>query len=61
MITVSITNLPQVYSDAVNTMISRYNSLGLQITFQRAAAGTTGNINVVCFNETASGEFITLG
>ena len=61
VITVSITNLPQVYSDAVNTMISRYNSLGLQITFQRAAAGTTGNINVVGFNEAASGGFITLG
>lgn len=61
VITVSITNLPQVYSDAVNTMISRYNSLGLQITFQRAAAGTTGNINVVGFNEAPSGGFITLG
>lgn len=61
VITVSITNLPQVYSDAVNTMISRYNSLGLRITFQRAAAGTTGNINVVGFNEAPSGGFITLG
>jgi len=61
VITVSVTNLPQVYSDAVNTMISRYNSLGLRITFQRAAAGTTGNINVVGFNEAASGGFITLG
>lgn len=61
VITVSVTNLPQVYSDAVNTMISRYNSLGLRITFQRAAAGTTGNINVVGFNEAPSGGFITLG
>ncbi|MBO9672296.1 MAG: hypothetical protein J7577_02555 [Sphingobacteriaceae bacterium] len=61
VITVSVTNLPQVYSDAVNTMISRYNSLGLRITFQRAAAGTTGNINVVGFNEGPSGGFITLG
>lgn len=61
VITVSVTNLPQVYSDAVNTMISRYNSLGLRITFQRASAGTTGNINVVGFNEAPSGGFITLG
>lgn len=61
VITVSVTNLPQVYSDAVNTMISRYNSLGLRITFRRANAGTTGNINVVGFNEGPSGGFITLG
>ncbi|NTE02017.1 protease [Agrobacterium tumefaciens] len=61
VITVSVTNLPTVYSDAVNTMISRYNSLGLRITFQRANAGTTGNINVVGFNEGPSGGFITLG
>ncbi len=61
VITVSVTNLPQVYSDAVNTMISRYNSLGLRITFQRAATGATGNIDVVGFNEGPSGGFITLG
>jgi hypothetical protein len=61
VITVSVTNLPQVYSDAVNTMISRYNSLGLRITFRRANTGTTGNINVVGFNEAPSGGFITLG
>jgi len=61
IITVSVTNLPQVYSDAVNTMISRYNSLGLRITFRRANTGTTGNINVVGFNEGASGGFVTLG
>ena len=61
VITVSVTNLPTVYSDAVNTMISRYNSLGLRLTFQRAAAGATGNINVIGFNEGPSGGFITLG
>lgn len=61
VITVSVTNLPQVYSDAVNTMISRYNSLGLRITFQRAATGSKGNIDVVGFNEGPSGGFITLG
>jgi len=61
VITISVTNLPQVYSDAVNTMISRYNSLGLRITFQRAAAGATGNIDVFGFNEGPSGGYITLG
>lgn len=61
VITVSVTNLPQVYSNAANIMISRYNALGLRITFQRAAAGTTGNINIVGFNQGPSGGFITLG
>jgi len=61
VITVSVTNLPAVYTSAVNTMISRYNALGLLITFQLASSGTTGNINVVGFNEGPSGGFITLG
>lgn len=61
VITVSVTNLPTVYSNAVDIMISRYNALGLRITFQKATAGTTGNINVIGFNEAPSGGFITLG
>lgn len=61
VITVSVTNLPTVYSNAANIMISRYNALGLRITFQRAATGTTGNINIVGFNEGPSGGYITLG
>lgn len=61
VITISVTNLPQVYSDAVDLMISRYNSLGLRITFQKANTGTTGNIDVFGFNEGPSGGFITLG
>jgi len=61
VITISVTNLPTVYSNAVNAMITRYNNLGLRFTFQRAAAGTTGQINVVGFNEGPSGGFITLG
>lgn len=61
VVTISVTNLPQVYSDAVDLMISRYNSLGLRITFQRANTGTTGNIDVFGFNEGPSGGFITLG
>ena len=61
VITVSVTNLPQVYSDATNTMISRYNSLGLRLTFQRASGSAKGNIDIVGFNEGPSGGFITLG
>lgn len=61
VITISVSNLPTVYSTAVNNMIARYNALGLTITFQRAATGATGNINVVGFNEGPSGGYITLG
>jgi predicted Zn-dependent protease len=61
VITISVTNLPTVYSTAVNTAISRYNALGLSITFQRASSGSTGTINVVGFNEGPSGGYITLG
>ncbi|TBO40698.1 M57 family metalloprotease [Pedobacter kyonggii] len=61
VITISVTNLPQVYSDAVDLMISRYNSLGLRITFQRTSTGATGNIDVFGFNEGPSGGYITLG
>lgn len=61
VITVSVSNLPTVYSDAANIMIQRYNAVGLKITFQRAAAGTIGNINIVGFYEGPVGGFITLG
>ncbi len=61
VITISVTNLPQVYSDAVDLMISRYNALGLRMTFQKAAIGTKGAIDVFGFNEGPSGGYITLG
>lgn len=61
VITISVTNLPAVYGNAVNAMITRYNNLGLRFTFQRAAAGDTGDIDVVGFNEGPSGGYITLG
>lgn len=61
VITISVTNLPQVYSDAVNAMIARYNALGLRVTFQRAAAGTTGKIDVFGFYEGYIDGYITLG
>lgn len=61
VITVSVSNLPQVYKDATNIMISRYNALGLSLTFQLASTGTIGKIDIVGFNEGPSGGFITLG
>jgi hypothetical protein len=61
VITVSVTNLPTVYSDATNEAIKRYNALGGQLTFVRATAGTTGNIDIFGFNEGPSGGYITLG
>ena len=48
-----------VWSNATNTLISRYNALGLQITLQRVSSG--GNVDIVGFNEGPSGGYITLG
>ena len=61
VITVSVTNLPTVYSNATDIAISRYNSLNGQLHFQRAATGSTGNIDIFGFNEGPSGGYITLG
>lgn len=58
-ITVSVSNLPSVYSDAANNMIARYNALGLQIAFTRVASG--GNIDIIGFDQGPSGGYITLG
>jgi hypothetical protein len=60
VITVSVTNLPTVYSNAANAAIGRYNSLpGTQITFQRVSSN--GNIDIIGFNQGPSGGYITLG
>ncbi|MBB6499621.1 M57 family metalloprotease [Pedobacter cryoconitis] len=62
VITVSVTNLPQVYSDATDAMITRYNNLGLRVTFQRAAPGNTGDIDIFGFDEGVGPDgYITLG
>jgi hypothetical protein len=61
IITVSVTNLPTVYSNATDEAIKRYNALGGQLTFQRAATGTVGNIDIFGFNQGPSGGYITLG
>lgn len=60
-ITVSVTNLPTVYSTATNAAIARYNALpNHRLTFQRITSGT-GNIDIVGFNEGPSGGYIVLG
>lgn len=48
-----------VWSQATDSMIARYNALGLQVVFQRVASG--GNVDIIGFNQAASGGFITLG
>lgn len=60
VITVSVTNLPTVYSNAADAAIARYNALsGTRITFQRVSS--KGNIDIIGFNEGPSGGYITLG
>jgi hypothetical protein len=59
VITVSVSGLTQVYGDATNEAIARYNALNLGLTFQRVSA--RGNIDIVGFYEAPSGGFITLG
>lgn len=59
-ITVSVTNMSTVYSNATDEAIRRYNALGTGLTFVRASGGT-GNIDIYGFNEGPSGGYITLG
>ncbi len=66
VITVSVDPaLGSLGSDALDAMISMYNSENLQLTFQRVAFGLNGrrkaNIEVTEFYELESGGFITLG
>jgi len=64
VITVSVSSTlvgNSVWSNATDNMISRYNAQKLQITFQRANAGTIGNVDIVGFDQGPQGGFITLG
>jgi Dual-action HEIGH metallo-peptidase len=59
-ITISVSNLPAVYSDAANEAIARYNAENLLIKFQRVASN--GNIGITGFYEGVDAQgFITLG
>lgn len=63
VITVSVSGTltsSQVWSDAANGAIARYNALpNARLTFTRVASG--GNIDIFGFNEGPSGGYITLG
>ena len=48
-----------VWSAATDAMISRYNALNLQVKFQRVSSN--GDVDIVGFNQAASGGYITLG
>jgi hypothetical protein len=43
-VTVSISGFPQVYTDALDEALARYNALNLRLTFQRVASGAELNI-----------------
>ncbi|HEY9340814.1 MAG TPA: M57 family metalloprotease [Hanamia sp.] len=63
VITVSVSGTltsSQVWSDATNAALARYNALpNKRLTFQRVASG--GNIDIFGFNQGPSGGYITLG
>ncbi len=61
-VTVSVTNLPTVYSTATDAALARYNNLSnTRIKFVRATAGATGDIDIFGFDQGPSGGYITLG
>jgi hypothetical protein len=60
VVTVKLTGLSQAFIDGADLAISRYNQLGLRISFRRITSGTA-NITIEGFYEGPSGGFITLG
>jgi Dual-action HEIGH metallo-peptidase len=60
VVTVKVTGLGTAFIQGADLAISRYNALGLKITFQRITSGTAG-ITIQGFNAAPSGGFITLG
>jgi hypothetical protein len=60
VIKIKVTGLSTAFVQGTDLAISRYNALGLLITFQRITTGTA-NITIQGFNQGPSGGFITLG
>lgn len=60
VIKVKVTNLGTAFISGTDLAISRYNALGLKMTFQRITSGTA-NITIKGFNQGPSGGYITLG
>lgn len=50
-----------VWSSAADSMIARYNALGLQIHFLRVASTVSASVDLVGFDQGPSGGYITLG
>jgi hypothetical protein len=59
-ITVLVTGLGTPYVQGTDLAISRYNALGLRMTFQRITSGRA-DITIQGFNQGPSGGYITLG
>ena len=60
VITVLVSNLGPAFVSGADLAISRYNALGLRMTFQRVTSGTP-DITILGFNQKARGGSITLG
>ena len=60
VITVGLTGLGTAFVQGADLAISRYNALGLKITFQRITSGSP-TILIKGFNQGPSGGYITLG
>lgn len=60
VITVLVSGLGTAYVQGADLAISRYNALGLQLTFQRITSGKAA-ITIQGFNQPPSGGYITLG
>ncbi|QDW26253.1 hypothetical protein FFJ24_016090 [Pedobacter sp. KBS0701] len=60
-ITISVSNLPAVYSTAASNAVGRYNSLNLKINFQLVSSN--GNIDITGFNQgpTPNGTLLGYG
>ncbi|WP_316804927.1 M57 family metalloprotease [Pedobacter nototheniae] len=58
-ITISVSNLPAVYSTAASNAVTRYNSLNLKINFQ--FVNSNGDIQIIGFNQAATSQGIKLG
>jgi len=59
-IKILVSNLGTAYVQGTDLAISRYNALGLRMTFQRITSGTP-DITIIGFNQGPSGGYITLG
>jgi len=60
VIKIKVSNLGTAYVSGTDLAISRYNALGLQISFQRVTSGSA-DITIRGFNQPPSGGYITLG